>query len=42
MLGGGIANHTAYAAWLVRCKMGAAVTTANFKQSPLVSEIGIS
>ena len=31
-----MANHTTYAAWPVSCKMCAAVTTANFKQSPLV------
>jgi len=38
MLGGGLANHTTYAAWPVSCKVCSAVTTANFKQSPLVCE----
>ena len=37
-LGGGMANHTTYAAWPVSCKMCAAVTTANFKQSPLICQ----
>ncbi len=36
MLGGGMSNHTTYAAWPVSCKTCAAVTTANFKESPLV------
>ncbi|WP_156947001.1 hypothetical protein [Afipia birgiae] len=38
MLGGNRANHTTYAAWPVTCKMCAAVTTANFKQSPLTCQ----
>lgn len=38
MLGGGRANHTTYAAWPVSCKVCSAVTTANFKQSPLVCQ----
>jgi hypothetical protein len=29
-------NHTTYAAWPVTCESCSAVTTANFKQSPLV------
>jgi hypothetical protein len=33
--GGGMANHTTYAAWPVSCKSRKAVTTANFKSSPL-------
>jgi hypothetical protein len=31
-----MANHTTYAAWPVSCTVCAAITTANFKQSPLV------
>ena len=38
MLGGGMRNHTTYAAWPVACKVCSAVTTANFKQSPLMCE----
>lgn len=38
MLGGGMSNHTTYAAWPVSCKTCAAVTTANFKESPLVCQ----
>lgn len=34
-LGGGMANHKTHAAWPVSCKTCEAVTTANFKQSPL-------
>jgi hypothetical protein len=33
-----MADHTTYAAWPVSCKACAAVTTANFKQSPLVCQ----
>lgn len=33
-----MANHATYAAWPVSCKMCAAVTTANFKQSPLTCQ----
>src|ERR1035437_3421956 len=38
MLGGGMANHTVYAAWPVSCNVCAAVTTANFKNTSLVCE----
>ena len=38
MLGGGMANHTTYAAWPVSCKRCAAITTANFKQLPLICQ----
>jgi Zn finger protein HypA/HybF involved in hydrogenase expression len=38
MLGGGLANHATYAAWPVTCRVCAAITTANFKQLPLVCE----
>lgn len=31
-------NHETYAAWPVSCKTCAAVTTANFKETPLVCE----
>ena len=33
-----MANHTTYAAWPVSSKRCAAITTANFKQSPLVCQ----
>jgi hypothetical protein len=36
MLGGGMANFTTYAAWPVSCNVCSAITTANYKQSPLV------
>ena len=39
MLGGGMANHTTYEAWPVTCKDCSAITTANFKQTPLVCEV---
>ena len=35
-LGGGMSNHTTFAAWPVACKVCSAVTTANFKRLPLV------
>lgn len=34
-----MANHTTYTAWPVSCKVCAGVTTANFKQSPLICQI---
>ncbi len=37
-LGAGRANFTTYAAWPVSCSVCAAVTTANFKQTPLACE----
>jgi hypothetical protein len=37
-LGGGMANHTWYAAWSVSWRKCSAITTANYKQSPLVCE----
>ena len=36
MLGGGRQNHTTYAAWPVSCKTCAAITTANFLETPLI------
>jgi DNA-directed RNA polymerase subunit RPC12/RpoP len=38
MLGGSMANHATYAAWPVSCTVCSAITTANFKQSPLVCQ----
>jgi hypothetical protein len=35
MLGGGMANHTTFAAWPVTCENCNGVTTANFKLFPL-------
>lgn len=32
-------NHTTYVAWPVTCKDCSAITTANFKQTPLVCEV---
>jgi hypothetical protein len=31
-----MANHTTYAAWPVSCAVCSAITTANFKEAPLV------
>ncbi len=36
--GGGMHNHTKYAAWPVICLSCSAVTTGNFKSSPLLCE----
>ncbi len=36
MLGGGMADHTTYAAWPVSCRACSSITTANFKEKPLV------
>lgn len=38
MIGGGMANWTTYAAWPVSCNTCKAVTTANFKELPLICE----
>jgi hypothetical protein len=38
ILGGGMMNHTTYAAWPVSCKVCSAITTANFEQTPLACE----
>ena len=38
MLGGGMTNHTTYAAWPVTCPACSAITTANYKQSPLICQ----
>lgn len=38
MLGGGMANHETYAAWPISCKDCAAITTANFRATPLICE----
>jgi hypothetical protein len=37
-LGGGMSNHTWYAAWPISCRKCSAITTANYKRSPLVCE----
>jgi hypothetical protein len=37
-LGAGMSNHAIYAAWPVSCKACSAVTTANFKKTPLTCE----
>lgn len=37
-LGGGMADHLTYAAWPVSCKTCKAITTANFKQPPLICQ----
>lgn len=37
-LGGGMSNFKTYSAWPVTCEKCAAITTANFKQSPLACE----
>jgi hypothetical protein len=36
ILGAGMLNFTTHAAWPVSCKVCSAITTANFKQTPLV------
>ncbi len=35
MLGGGMRNYATFAAWPVSCAACSAITTANFKQTPL-------
>ncbi|RCW87578.1 hypothetical protein C7476_101344 [Phyllobacterium bourgognense] len=37
-LGGGMLNHMTFAAWPVRCAKCEAITTANYKNAPLVCE----
>jgi len=37
-LGGGMESFKVFAAWPVACKHCSAVTTANFKQSPLICQ----